>query len=107
MNIDELLSQIEKRPDFFLPGRNIRYLSSFLDGYFFCETLNQIDGCNPISSTDKSYDQFRVWIIDKYKLEHNVSIERALNYFCKNELQAFNSFFELWKEFKTSSRIKA
>jgi len=103
MKFNKLVETIEKHPLFFLGERDISYLMRFLAGYYFSNAVRDTENDKPSIGEDADFEKFKIWVLKKYDLESNHSIERVINYYTMSKEEAFNKFFELWHEYATIS----
>lgn len=95
MNIDELLINIEKRPQMYFREKNIYFMEAFLGGWFVNEYLKNKDFRSDFRSN------FYDWLQKKYILENDLTWADFINILSKNEnLNSVDVFFREYHLFK-------
>lgn len=95
MNIQELLSNIEKRPQMYFREKNIFFLETFIGGFLLNDHLkneNFIDDFRP---------NFYNWLQKKFRLENNVTWADFIDIISQKEnLNSVDVFFREYYLFK-------
>jgi hypothetical protein len=103
LNIFEIIELIKWRPGLFIGNRKITTLWDFLKGYEMALRLNKFQ--------EKSFPDFALfstWIKGRIKSEFDLSAGwyyHLLKFFKDDEEKAFEYFFELIEEFKSSKPV--
>jgi hypothetical protein len=94
MHIETLINKIRERPSLYLGGRSILRLKSFLDGYYFALSVNNIE-----SGDDDFWAKFQSTIVAKYHVTTSQNWAQVLLFFSNDEAEALDEFFKLFEEF--------
>jgi hypothetical protein len=93
-----LLGKIEMRPRMYIKDLDINLLQSFINGYFVCESLNNI-----VPDEDNTFkDNFWSWVREKYNLEPSLDWSDMIEQITKEKKQknSIKVFFEEFNHFK-------
>lgn len=95
MNIEELLSHIEKRPQMYFRERDVYFLETFLGGFFVSEYLKDKNFKNDFRSN------FYKWLQNKFNLQDNSTWADFIDLISKKEnLNSVDVFFREYHLFK-------
>ncbi|SUX47351.1 hypothetical protein [Chryseobacterium indoltheticum] len=95
MNIEELLSHIEKRPQMYFRERDVYFLETFLGGFFVSEYLKDKNFKNDFRSN------FYEWLQNKFNLQDNSTWADFIDLISKKEnLNSVDVFFREYHLFK-------
>ena len=92
--LDKLIAEIRGRPALYLGGNSIERLSAFVRGWSVAR--NRADDSKVLAA-------FQGWVSDKYGITTTQHWERIIRFFCMDENEALDQFFELYDEFRASS----
>lgn len=101
-DFDELLQAIEKNPFLFLPRYSIFSFQSFLHGYQIARRQFNI----PESQREKELPNFFEWMRKKYQIETGQSWASILLFYSRDEKDALDLFFKLFKEFQQQKKVR-
>jgi len=88
MNIEELLSHIEKRPQMYFREKNVFFLETFLGGFFISEYFKNKD------FKDDFRSNFYEWLQNKFNLENSTTWADFIDVLSKNEdINSVDVFF--------------
>jgi len=88
MNIEELLSHIEKRPQMYFREKNVFFLETFLGGFFINEYFKNKD------FKDDFRSNFYEWLQNKFNLENSITWADFIDVLSKNEnINSVDIFF--------------
>jgi hypothetical protein len=94
-SFDELIAELKRRPGLYLGGTSIDRLSAFIFGWTYArnspEDLSTLKG-------------FQQWVADKYGVSNTHRWDSIIQFFCMNDSEVLDRFFDLYDEFKTSTR---
>ncbi|QEY26176.1 hypothetical protein [Neisseria zalophi] len=91
-NVIELILEIEKRPTMYIGDNSIFCLKAFLDGWHFRNPKN--------ANNSQMLVEFTGWLQKKYDIgTYNVSWDKILFFFYKDEKLALNKFFLDFNQF--------
>ena len=91
MNIVDLIKIIEKRPAMYISYNSISCLKSFIDGYYFRNTNDEI-GMNILNDFSK-------WLQSLYDLDDKKGWEKIILFYSQDEADALKNFFNFFNEF--------
>ena len=95
MNIEELLSHIEKRPQMYFRERDVYFLETFLGGFFVSEYLKDKNFKNDFRSN------FYEWLQNKFNLQDNSTWADFIDLISKKEnLNSVDVFFREYHLFR-------
>lgn len=94
-NIDILLEDIQKRPGVYIGEKSLDRLVDFLDGYIQYAIEQNDNYCADYLLG------FQEFVFDKYNVTTAHGWVQIINFYSYNQAaEAFDTFFELLKEFK-------
>ncbi|MDY7005159.1 MAG: hypothetical protein SWX82_14775 [Cyanobacteriota bacterium] len=96
LNFSDLLPEIKKRPTLYLSRYSIFDFQSFYYGYDLAR--NQLG--LPRSEKDQQFEEFLLWLRERYKIETTQSWANLILFHSVDERDALERFFDLWEEFK-------
>lgn len=99
MNIGELLSHVEKRPQMYFREKDIYFLESFLGGFFVSEYLKNKD------FKDDFRSDFYEYLQKKFSLDNKSTWADFIHIISKNEnLNSVDTFFREYHLFKKENK---
>ncbi|NEN88552.1 MAG: hypothetical protein F6K48_06270 [Okeania sp. SIO3H1] len=99
LNFSDLLPEIKKRPTLYLSRYSIFDFQSFYYGYDLAR--NQLG--LPRSEKDQQFEEFLLWLRERYKIETTQSWASLILFHSVDERDALQRLFDLWEEFKNSN----
>lgn len=95
MNIEELMTYIEKRPQMYFREKNVYYLEAFLGGFFVNEYSQDKDIKNDFRSS------FYEWLQNKFTFENKQTWADFIDIISKKEnINSVDVFFREYHLFK-------
>ncbi len=90
MSIEELISQIAKRPEMYLGEATLTRFDAFLLGWML-ESNEQ--------HTQDVMKGFQVWIAERFRIGTSHSWANIIRFYAKNDVSALNDAFSLFSEY--------
>lgn len=91
----ELLDRIQKKPAMYIGSPSISNLFMFLCGYQHARDLLE----TPVTEQEEEFADFQPWLQKKLAVKTSASWAKIILFYSTDESQAFDSFFDLLKEF--------
>jgi hypothetical protein len=96
----EMLQQIKQRPGMYLGKCSITRLRSFLDGYMAARQ----DLGLPLTQQEREFEAFQEWIQARFKITSSHGWDSIILFYCADERDALNSFFDLFESFRKGEK---
>jgi hypothetical protein len=97
----EILAKIKARPGMYIGHPSLSDLFVFLAGY---KTARRELGIKPTDRELEFYDNFHEFVQNHYQIHSSNSWAKIISFYCLEESQSFDRFFELLAEFETRSK---
>lgn len=97
----DLLQRIKQRPGMYLGKCSITRLRAFLDGYGMARAELGV----PRSQQEHDLNGFQEWIQERYKITSTHGWDSIILFFCADEKDALDKFFQLLEEFLNQAKI--
>jgi hypothetical protein len=94
-----LLAKIKAKPALYLGVPSVSDLFMFLAGY---KTARSEMGQSPTAAELQFYREFQPWLQAKYQITTNKSWAKIIQFYARDDREAFDRFFELLDEFQTA-----
>lgn len=91
-----LLEKVKSKPGMYIGRCSVYDLFMFLAGY---KTAKLEMGVKPSPEELKFYREFQPWLQEKFSISTNNSWAKIIQFYSKDEQEAFERFFELLSEF--------
>jgi hypothetical protein len=93
-----ILSKIQAKPAIYLGTPSVSDLFMFLVGY---KTAQRELGRSLTAAELQFYREFQPWLQAKYQITTNKSWAKIIQFYARDDREAFDRFFELFDEFQT------
>lgn len=96
----EILAKIKTKPGMYIGHSSVSDLFIFLAGY---KIARRELGINPTDRESIFYESFHEFVQNCYQVHSSNSWAKIIMFYCADERQGFDRFFELLEKFETSS----
>jgi hypothetical protein len=93
-----ILPKIQAKPAIYLGTPSVQDLFMFLAGY---KTAQRELGRSLTAAELQFYRGFQPWLQAKYQITTNKSWAKIIQFYARDDREAFDRFFELFDEFQT------
>lgn len=101
-NTFHLLADIQVNYHNYLAFKSIRSLRSFLSGYHYVASAQEIQKEANLKNED--FDKFIYWIAKKYQITSSHSWSSIILLHTEDEIEAFDRFYMLLEEYRTANQ---
>jgi hypothetical protein len=95
-DVFSLLNKIQKKPGLYIGQPSVGELFMFLAGY---KAAKLEMGIKPTAEELQFYREFQPWLQKRFSLSTTNSWAKIIQFYSKNDQEAFDRFFELLNEF--------
>jgi hypothetical protein len=95
-----LLPKIKAKPAIYLGAASVNDLFMFLAGY---KTAQRELGQSLTAAELQFYREFQPWLQAKYQITTNKSWAKIIQFYARDDREAFDRFFDLLAEFQTAA----
>lgn len=93
-----LLEKVQKKPGLYIGRPSVGELFMFLAGY---KAAKLEMGVKPTEEELRFYREFQPWLQKRFSLTTTNSWAKIIQFYSKNDQEAFERFFELSNEFRS------
>jgi hypothetical protein len=95
-----ILKKLQAKPGLYIGHPSVGNLFMFLAGY---KAAKLEMGVKPTPEELNFYREFQPWLQEKFSISTSKSWAKIIQFYSKDEQEAFDRFFELLSEFTTSN----